>query len=235
MIKNPFSYLPLAAQYQLSHCLPNKYFESLCNLDKYTLTSFYKLKCIFIHIPKTGGVSIKKALFGKRGGGHKTATEYKKIFGPNIYQNYFSFAYIRNPYSRLISAYTFLKKGGLTKWDQAWAIENLSDYDCFADFVSDWLSSENVRKHKHFIPQHYWICENEIPQVSYIGRFERIQEDFNSICAGIGIETTLSHENNTQRERNIIKFYDKKSKDKVARIYKKDFDIFGYDVDNLRV
>jgi hypothetical protein len=77
-------------------------------------------KIIFVHIPKTAGSSIAKSL--ALGGGkvqfggmnkvydtHTTARQLKASY-PN-YDNFFTFAFVRNPWDRLYSWFTFLCNG----------------------------------------------------------------------------------------------------------------------------
>lgn len=74
-----------------------------CDFDKY--------KCIFIHVPKTAGVSVAKSLLGKPTV-HWSALNCRLIFGKEDFNNYFKFSFVRNPFTRLISAYEFLRNGG---------------------------------------------------------------------------------------------------------------------------
>ena len=74
-----------------------------------------KHKCIFIHVPKAAGSSVETSeIFedqriktGEYVGGHTTALEYRETY-PGKFKNYFKFAFVRNPYSRLVSAFSYL-------------------------------------------------------------------------------------------------------------------------------
>ena len=101
-------YLPREIYYDIHH---------LRNYNNYknkngTLREFEKMKCIFVHIPKTGGVSIGDALFENGSPGHRDVTRYRKIFGRKFW-SYYKFAFVRNPFTRLISTYEYLKGGGI--------------------------------------------------------------------------------------------------------------------------
>ena len=68
---------------------------------------------IFVHIPKTGGVSISDALFDSDTvGGHRPAKTYRLIYGADRYAEMFSFGFAREPFDRLASAFTYLSAGG---------------------------------------------------------------------------------------------------------------------------
>ena len=69
-----------------------------------------KRKCIFIHIPKTGGTSIEY-FFKKKGGQRKHALprKIKKEF-PSKWENYYKFAFVRNPWDRFVSLWVKFKE-----------------------------------------------------------------------------------------------------------------------------
>src|SRR5699024_5979694 len=148
-----------------------------------SLKGFDEHKCIFVHIPKTGGISVNRALFGGRGGGHKTIRHYKQIFGVFTLREYYSFTFVRNPYSRLVSAYNFLIEGGYGAKDKSWSEKNIIQYESFREFVKKWLDRENIYKKNHFVPQSHYVCNQNFEiEVDFIGRFENINEDFQKVC-----------------------------------------------------
>ncbi len=91
-----------------------------------------------MHIPKTAGISVAESLFGYLPY-HYTLSDYKLIYGRRTFRQYFKFAFVRNPFDRLFSAYRFLMKGGWNEGDRRWAEENIARYDSFAEFVERWL------------------------------------------------------------------------------------------------
>jgi len=197
--------------------------------DKYIYKSFDKHKCIFVHIPKTGGISVARALFDQRGG-HMTARYYKQLFGVFTFNKYFSFAFVRNPYSRLFSAYNFLMEGGYDERDKKWAAENIIHYETFHEFVKKWLDRENIYKKNHFVPQSHYVCNQNFEiQVDFIGRFEKLNVDFQEICNKLNIDSKLPHYNSSSTKKNWRTFYDKQTLKMVEDIYQKDFEAFGYD------
>jgi len=216
---------------QLSHWKNSQEFKRMrTESGDYSLKGFDQLKCIYIHIPKAAGISINKALFDNYGGGHKTVRTYKRIFGPAVYRQYFSFTFVRNPYTRLFSAYRFLKNGGFNKRDANWAAEHFIEFSTFDEFVCEWVSSDNIWKYDHFKPQHSFVCDvNSIPEVDFVGRVENIDNDFRKVCEILDIENNLEQHNKTEKDfshwRNA---YTQFSLDKVNDIYHKDFELFGY-------
>lgn len=218
---------------QISHWKNWDYFNQLRNEEGYySLKGFDELECIYVHIPKAAGISINKALFGNYGGGHKTAQNYKRIFGPFVFKRYYKFTFVRNPYTRLLSAYKFLKKGGfhLNDKETVWAEENLSEFDSFDEFVKKWLNEESKWSYTHFKPQYIYVCDiNYNIMMDFVGRFENLDDDFEKVRQQLQIENKLQHLNKTDKDKESWKsYYSDYSLDKVADLYRKDFEMFNY-------
>ena len=107
--------------------------RNFLNSDLSIYKKFLKKNSIFVHIPKTAGRSIINSIYGNdlKNCGHRTYFFYKCLFTKKRIQNMYTFSFVRNPYSRLFSAYNFLKKGGENLHD----LNAKRDYiDCFKDF-----------------------------------------------------------------------------------------------------
>lgn len=206
--------------------------------DDYTYKSFDQHKCIFVHIPKVAGVSISRAFFGNLAGSHKSVSQYQLIFSKEEFDSYFKFAFVRNPWDRVFSAYNFLKKGGMNEEDYRWADENIAHYENFDDFLHNGLRKSSVRNWKHFIPQSNFLCLpwSENLHVDFLGLFENIKDDFQFVAnrLGFGETRTLKHENasNSGIKLDYRDFYTKRSRKIVYDVYKRDIEILGYKFDN---
>ncbi|TGO03183.1 hypothetical protein PN36_11440 [Candidatus Thiomargarita nelsonii] len=187
-----------------------------------------------MHIPKTGGVSIAKSLFGTLVG-HLDIHGYKIIFGPTAFNNYFKFSFVRNPWDRTLSAYLFLKKGGFDKKDEEWATNHLIKYTEFSYFVTNWITPKNIYKKNHFLPQYRFICgKNLVPEVDFLGYFENFEHDFKYIQEKLGINCELSHLNSTKK-RDYRDYYTKETLEIIAKVYAKDINVFGYSFEHNKL
>lgn len=185
-----------------------------------------EFRCIFIHIPKTAGTSVARTLFG-RGSRHVPWFEYQRA-NPRKFRKYFKFAFVRNPWDRLVSTYFYLKSGGLNEMDRAWADEHLAGYESFEEFVMEWLTEERTWSWVHFKPQHYFICEDELRiQVDFVGRMERVNKDFQTVAHRLGCTRALAT-GNRSRHRHYSAYYTAELRDKVAQVYAADIRLFGY-------
>ena len=210
-----------------------KSFQVLRKTDGNTYRRFDETKSIFIHIPKAGGISTIKSLYGEKadGIGHRPYSHFIFVYGEETYNRYFKFSFVRNPWDRLYSAYKFLKKGGMDLPDKNFNEKILSKYDSFEEFVLKWLDDTNVDSYDHFIPQYKFLYdENDNLMVDFVGRFENLNEDYEKIREKIGTGEPLKHLNKTKdkKENDYRKVYTPEMAEKVAEVYKKDIELFGY-------
>lgn len=68
-----------------------------------------KYKFIFVHITKTGGCSVMKALGVHENRDHRPALTLKRMI-PKKWEEYYKFSFVRNPWERLVSVYFYCKK-----------------------------------------------------------------------------------------------------------------------------
>lgn len=164
-------------------------------------------KAIFIHINRTGGCSIESA-FSSQLMDHRFPADYRKIVGDE-YENYFKFCFIRNPWDRYVSIFSFRKKIGV--------IEQTKDFnDWLFDYVKDPCA-----------PQLDWIKENGKLAVDFIGKFERLSWDFDHVCKRIGFNNSLPHVNRSGH-KHYGSYYTTATRDLVSKINKEDIELFNY-------
>ena len=200
--------------------------------DPYT-EDMDRLRCIFIHVPKTAGTSIADALF-KTDTRHIPAVRYR-AWDRRRFDSYFKFCVVRNPFDRLYSAYMYLRPhvGKRQYPDYAWASDNLAGFDSFEAFVLA-LREGGVRRrimsYIHFRPQHHWV---RLPWVSdcamdKVGRYETLADDYREILGRLGMASELPEKRRGDRG-DYREVYTPRMKDIVAGLYRKDLSLFGYD------
>lgn len=215
----------------LTDFLHTKYLPQLRNISLFQRFNTAN-KCLFIHIPKVAGSSIESALFSTKGVvGHKRALIYKQE-DPLRFDRYFSFAFVRNPYDRFVSAYEYLVQGGRNKFDKAWSDKHLAHHDSFKAFVMS-FRDENTKLHiidwMHFKPQYLFVCDNNGQIiVDMIGKYENLETDFLHITEKLRLKASLPHENACKRG-NYRDYFDNESCTIIRNVYAKDFEMFGYD------
>ena len=192
------------------------------------LNLFLEKKCLFFHIPKTAGISISNSIYGDIKWGHRTVDYYKSYYGDEVFNSMYKFCFVRNPYDRLFSAYTFLKKGGINDQDLAFSQKHLEEYLTFEDFVLRALEKKEIMEWVHFKPQYTFVCDDSDKMVmDFVGKMESINEDFKYLCKQININVELKKLNMGSVKKND---FSEEVKSIIKIKYQKDFTLFYPDL-----
>ena len=206
--------------------------------------------CIFVHIPKTAGTSVEAAL-GMNGKYDRVGLEpmpnndrdTEHFFGkalqhlparrlrkhpelPLNFKKAYRFTFVRNPWARLISALTF--RGGFEQAQQ----EKSPDF--YADEVDKMYrlhQAGEVIPGNHFKLQ-TWYFQNQKGKslVDFIGRFERLEEDFAVVTAAIGSDAKLEHRM-PSNHKPYQELFTPTMVDQAAQIYAADIAALRYTFD----
>ena len=198
------------------------------NIEGTLLHAFHQSKIVFIHIPKTAGLSILKAIYGE-----VSLESHRSIFfnqtALNIKSNdFFSFTFVRNPFDRLYSTYRFLENGGINKQDEIAFQTHFANFTGFEDFVMNGLNKNMINQVTHLIPQYEYLCDwKGKVTVDFVGRFESLDKDVKKLSGHLKKEIKLNHLNKTSKV-DYTEVYTDDMIQKVKNIYKKDLRIFNY-------
>jgi len=212
---------------------------------------------LFIASPKTGTVSIHEALenLDQKGErrkikignkeitskdldqgiiGHARARELKKALGDDNYNKLHTIAFVRNPYSKLVSSYFFLKSGSLIT-----ALYKKGSKHKIKRALNSFLSALFAK----ILPFKIWALlypyRSNISYltdydgnliVKHIGRTEYLAEDFHSIMKSLNIDTKGIHvgKKNTSNHKTYENYF--KSvwfKKKMYKKMKLDIDLYN--------
>lgn len=183
----------------------------------------------FIHVPKTGGTSVKQAFAAFRCRAHLEATvatkhlpaRELKTVAPSVYRDYFTFAFVRNPFDRLVSFWTYKMENPFHP-DYA-HVARLGTFDTWVRWFADQPSS----------PQSWFTHDADGRQlVDAIGRYESFEADLADFADGIGTGPVSLAVHNASTHRPWADMYSAELRSFVSERWAVDFDLFGYTPDN---
>ena len=190
----------------------------------------HKHKFIFIHSIKTGGTSIRNYLndysdiisvSDRRSPFyfHVSAIEMEKYFQEQgwDWNNYFKFAFVRNPWDRVVSFYHHIL-WNMHRQSFPYAKECLGGSNSFGTYLKSGILPNS-------------ICSWYFNNISdfHIGRFENLQDDFNEICDKIGIPKQELPYTQVSNHEHYTEYYDDETREIVAQRYVEDIEMFDYE------
>jgi hypothetical protein len=198
-------------------------------------------KYIFIHIPKNAGTSIEIALTGneqwRAEEKHLTARECIKLHGEQIWQDYFTFCIVRNPWDRLVSQFNFSGKN--------WCIRYFGKPLNFSEYVTQIVDKGlPFSKHDYLSKTGDQAGDGnwqQLPRISndggeiivdFVGRFENLKTDFDFICDKLNLSAAklkLPQINKSSSgKKPYWTYYNDETANIIATVFADDIDQFDY-------
>ncbi|MEB3273791.1 MAG: sulfotransferase family 2 domain-containing protein [Prochlorothrix sp.] len=213
----------------------------------------YSHQFIFFHVTKAAGTSMKNALHAyaeepehfkiKRPPQtvdgqpnkfytmweamlwHAKAKDARKELPEAVFNGFYKFAFVRNPWDWQVSYYNFIlkekthirhelvknMKGGFEEYLE-WVIATKNPFPKGATKLQKEIIADN---HGNLL-------------VDFIGRFETLQEDFETVCKTLNLSVTLPHLNRSRQQRDYRPYYTDRTRQLVADHFGEDAACFGY-------
>lgn len=201
-------------------------------------------KFIFIHVWKTGGTSVAQALApfvenetqeakylkslfqkgkprSKDFDQHITAVELQEKLERRYFDNYFKFAFVRNPLSWEVSYYHFITQ-----------------------YPNNHPERETIIQLQSFDKYIVWAAENDMPKrsqrsfiqdvngkqlVDFVGRHENLDEDLQYVASKLGLPDLQLERANSSKHDPYQEYYTAETEGIVREVLKDDFELFGYE------
>ena len=195
---------------------------------------------LFVHIPKNGGMTIRRGYNGiiLANPGNHVSPEYTQAvretmaahgehhgyeharwrdFREDLKNDYRAFGIVRNPYSRTVSRYTFARVTG-----------DKSGQGSFKDFLEE--------RHEYSGLPYFWhrAIRGWYPQKDYVTDEDGIIQcdvlrlESNDVKEYLGLGNELRRRGVSNRGEDYREFYDSECYDIVTEWYREDIEFFGF-------
>ena len=160
-----------------------------------------------------------------------------RFFGRKIDINrFFKFCFVRNPWDRLVSNYVYLKSIDANYPYTEYAYPTFKDWILGTPkkrgtekAVGTWVDSFRCSKCNSAIPlQLDMIRIKGKTMMDFIGRYERLQEDFDKVCGFINVKRQQLPRKNISYRKNYKEYFDEDTRKMVERQFSEDIEFFGY-------
>jgi hypothetical protein len=213
----------------------------------------YRYNFLFVHIAKTGGTSVRAALAPLRWRdpiywlmfpahrlshltGHRTATKFprhakaiaaQEMLPREIFARLFKFAFVRNPWDLQVSSFHHIRR------ERPELMAHIKD---FPEFIRWKLDPQ--RPYQYHVDTSIELQSDYVKDlhgnmiVDFIGRTERLQDDFDTVCDRVGLRRQVLPTKRKATDRDDYrKYYDSATAERVGKFFESDIKMFGYTFD----
>lgn len=213
----------------------------------------YRYNFLFVHIAKTGGTSIRSALnryrfrdpyfipfficsrlsslFGHRLAcklpRHAKAIAAMEMLPREVFEGLFKFTFVRNPWDLQVSSWHHIRR------ERPHLLKGIEDFEAFLRWKLDPQRPYQFHIDTSIELQSDYIVDlhgNII--VDFVGRYERLVDDFAEICRRIGIRPPELPQKRRAKDRKAYQeYYNSVTAALVAERFARDIEMFGYTFD----
>jgi hypothetical protein len=178
--------------------------NSLHILSKYTGVNFYRY---------TGNYILPL---------HVNGNELKKRFPDLDFHQFYCFSFVRNPWDRLVSTYTFLRlpRKNITSPKVYKKMSKLS-FPKYVEYTC--LESKPSTQYEQML-----FDEDGKLRMDYIGKMENFSHDFKCILESLNIKQTIVPHTNTTKHAKYVDYYDDYTRKLVSNAFALDIEAFQY-------
>jgi len=148
-------------------------------------------------------------------------------YSPALYRDYFKFAFVRNPWDRLVSTWKSkvltrkLRRVDPSQLDRMQTFEHFADYCATLDLE---VCNCHIRAQSSLI---------DLNNIDYLGRFERFENDLIEVAGFLNLrDCRIPRLNTSSDNRPYQEYYTDRTRKLVGELYRRDVQIFSYTFDD---
>lgn len=209
---------------------------------------------IFVHIQKTAGTCLATDLVEqvpdarRLGFKHDGARDAISIIGREAWDRAFTFAFVRNPWDRLVSWWSMIDQSrsrrptfGVRRPPESvpllwkYALDNAHTFEEFVLRCTDEINEEPSGSKSFTRPQSSYLVDASGRNcVDFVGHFETFAEDYSFIREKLGLgPANLSRSRNRSKHKHYSTYYTTNTRDIIAERFAIDIERFGYEFESL--
>lgn len=168
--------------------------------------------------------------------GHKLALKFprhshiiaaQEMLPAPVFDALFKFVFVRNPWDLQVSSFHHIKRerpqfmNGIDDFNEfmRWKFDPERPYQYHIDTSLSWQSDYLVDLHGKNL-------------VDFIGRYESLEADFDTVCKKLGIAAFLPHKRKAKdRSKDYRSYYADDTAELVAKHFSRDIEMLGYSFD----
>ena len=152
---------------------------------------------------------------------HDDIRAAQKRMPADRFDRYFKFAFVRNPWHRLVSEYEFLlKKPSHGRHSR---VKKLGGFKQFIQMQIPRNDAYQVNM----------LCNREgVLLMDFVGKIENLDKNWQTVCDRIGIPHQALPSKNVTQHRHYQEYYDDECRQLVARHWTRDIELFEYTFEN---
>lgn len=194
-------------------------------------------RMLFVHVQKTGGVSMDRMLRASIDDLRSVATRHSTLTRilraePGL-RDYWTFGFVRNPWVRMVSWWSMIERWN--KFNGPSSGKDLSG----RQINTFWVAAGEYRDFEEFVmrgpDEHRRLRTPQIDfltsphrRADFIGRTETYNADVRAVLARLGLPLIEVEQHNTSRHGSHEEFYTDATRQRIADVFAKDVDLFGY-------
>jgi hypothetical protein len=160
---------------------------------------------------------------------HMPAAKVREMVGPCIWQSYFKFCVVRNPFDRLVSWW----------WHQMNEDQRLAMYQSTETAVYSAFNSWVLRTTDMAMDRDKYIVDGKVCVDRFL-KYESLAIDIQNLCRELGLSKSIAHLGRYKSGARASampfeKYYDPPAAAKVASWFQWELDYFGYQLEPSRL
>jgi hypothetical protein len=157
---------------------------------------------------------------------HAKAREIRDVLGDDMWETYFTFTFVRNPWDLMVSSYKWwLQKAYI--WPHLKRRIDVIKGLSFPQFIRTEFGMKMINE--HYGDMYDWLVDEEGRViVDHVGKYEHLQEEFTMIGQKIGLKRFKLPQVNITHRDHYRAYYDDATRELVARRFIKTIEAFDY-------